>query len=78
MAIANLFLVSGSAKWMIFAPIVVPMFFEVGFSPALTQMAYRIGDSVTNIISPLSTFIPVVLGIMEQYNPKKEPIKMGT
>lgn len=41
-------------------------------------MAYRIGDSVTNIISPLSTFIPVVLGIMEQYNPKKEPIKMGT
>ena len=77
-AIANLFLVSGSAKWMIFAPIFVPMFFEVGFSPALTQMAYRIGDSVTNIISPLSTFIPVVLGIMEQYNPKKEPIKMGT
>ena len=77
-AIANLFLVSGSAKWMIFAPIFVPMFFEVGFSPALTQMAYRIGDSVTNIISHLSTFIPVVLGIMEQYNPKKEPIKMGT
>lgn len=77
-AVANLFLVSGSAKWLIFAPIFVPMFYEVGFSPALTQMAYRIGDSVTNIISPLSTFIPVVLGIMEQYNPKKETIKMGT
>lgn len=50
----NLFITSGSAKWLILAPIFVPMFSIVGFSPALTQVAYRIGDSSSNIISPLS------------------------
>ncbi|WP_281746077.1 AbgT family transporter [Thermanaerovibrio acidaminovorans] len=66
-ATVNLFMISGSAKWLILAPIFVPMFSMVGFSPALTQLAYRIGDSSTNIISPLSYYIPVVIGLLEQY-----------
>ncbi len=73
----NLFMISGSAKWLILAPIFVPMFSVVGFSPALTQMAYRIGDSSTNIISPLSYYLPVVIGLMEQYRPKHETRDVG-
>ncbi|MDL2298536.1 AbgT family transporter [Synergistaceae bacterium OttesenSCG-928-D05] len=73
----NLFMISGSAKWLILAPIFVPMFSVVGFSPALTQMAYRIGDSSTNIISPLSYYIPVVIGLMEQYRPKDNTQDVG-
>ncbi|MCD7953017.1 MAG: AbgT family transporter [Synergistaceae bacterium] len=73
----NLFMISGSAKWLILAPIFVPMFAVVGFSPALTQMAYRIGDSSTNIISPLSYYLPVVIGLMEQYRPKGNTQSVG-
>ena len=65
----NMFMISGSAKWLILAPIFVPMFAGVGFSPALTQVAYRIGDSTTNIISPLSYYLPVMIGLLEQYKP---------
>lgn len=63
----NLFLTSGSAKWMILAPIFVPMFATVGFSPALTQMAYRIGDTSTNPIAPINYFIPIIISTMERY-----------
>ncbi|WP_242972956.1 AbgT family transporter [Anaeromicrobium sediminis] len=65
--VINLFVTSGSAKWLILAPVFVPMFSMMGLSPALTQVAYRIGDSSTNIISPLSYYIPVIIGIMNQY-----------
>ncbi|MCX7828169.1 MAG: AbgT family transporter [Thermanaerothrix sp.] len=78
-SVLNLFIVSGSAKWLILAPIFVPMFSMVGFSPALTQIAYRIGDSSTNIISPLSYYIPVVIGLLEQYRAESDqPIGIGT
>ena len=72
----NMFMISGSAKWLILAPIFVPMFAGVGFSPALTQVAYRIGDSTTNIISPLSYYLPVVIGLLEKYkhNDDKEVV----
>lgn len=73
----NLFMISGSAKWLILAPIFVPMFSVVGFSPALTQMAYRIGDSSTNIISPLSYYMPVIIGLMEQYRPEGNTQDVG-
>lgn len=76
-AFVNLFMISGSAKWLILAPIFVPMFSVVGFSPALTQMAYRIGDSSTNIISPLSYYMPVIIGLMEQYRPKGNTQDVG-
>jgi len=55
------------------------MFSMVGFSPALTQVAYRIGDSSTNIISPLSYYIPVVIGLLEQYRREGDaPVGIGT
>lgn len=73
----NLFMISGSAKWLILAPIFVPMFSVVGFSPALTQMAYRIGDSSTNVISPLSYYMPVIIGLMEQYRPENNTQEVG-
>ncbi len=75
----NLFMISGSAKWLILAPIFVPMFSLVGFSPALTQVAYRIGDSTTNIISPLSYYVPVIIGLLEQYKKESDPpVGIGT
>jgi aminobenzoyl-glutamate transport protein len=77
-AFINLFIVSGSAKWMILAPIFVPMFSVVTFSPALTQLAYRIGDTSTNILSPLSPYIPVILALLTKFNPDNEEVGIGT
>ena len=77
----NLFIASGSAKWLILAPIFVPMFYQIGFSPALTQIAYRIGDSATNPMSPLSSYIAFVIGLLDQYRPKgkeNETVGIGT
>ena len=75
----NLFMMSGSAKWLILAPIFVPMFAQVGFAPALTQVAYRIGDSTTNIITPLSYYLPVIIGLLEQYRKESDPdVGIGT
>ncbi|MCT4595526.1 MAG: AbgT family transporter [Anaeromicrobium sp.] len=74
----NLFITSGSSKWLILAPIFVPMFYMMNISPAATQMAYRIGDSTTNIISPVSAYLPVILGLMEKYRSKGQNIGIGT
>ena len=78
-SLLNMFMTSGSAKWLILAPIFVPMFSVVNFSPAFTQRLYRIGDSVTNPISPVNFFLPVIIGLMEQYRGKNEPeVRLGT
>ncbi len=66
----NLFMAVDSAKWAIIAPVFVPMFMALGFSPELTQMFYRVGDSSTNIIAPLMPFFPLVLSFMQRYNKK--------
>ena len=63
----NMFVGSMSAKWAMLAVVFVPMLMQVGVSPQLTQAAYRIGDSVTNSISPLNPYIVVVLMFMRQY-----------
>jgi aminobenzoyl-glutamate transport protein len=52
-AVLNLFIGSASAKWALLAPIFVPMLMQLGLSPELTQAAYRVGDSTTNIVTPL-------------------------
>ncbi len=64
----NIFMVSSSAKWIILAPIFVPMFAMLGISPAGTMAAYRIGDSVTNIISPVSPYLPFLLTMLRKYD----------
>lgn len=66
----NLFIGSMSAKYAMFAPIFIPMFMMVGISPELTQVAYRIGDSVTNIITPLNAYLIIILVFMQKYVPK--------
>lgn len=67
-AFINLFIGSASAKWAIMAPIFVPMFMNMGLSPELSQMAYRIADSSTNIISPLMNYFAMVVIFMQKYD----------
>ncbi|MEG0577843.1 MAG: AbgT family transporter [Clostridium sp.] len=64
----NLFMGSASAKWAILAPIFIPMLMQLGFSPELTQVAYRIGDSTTNIISPLMSYFALIVTFAEKYD----------
>ena len=69
-AFINLFMGSASAKWAIMAPIFIPMLMNLGSSPALVQMAYRIGDSTTNIISPLMSYFALIVAFAEKYDKK--------
>lgn len=64
----DLFLSSASAKWAIMAPIFVPMLFQLGLTPELTQAAYRIADSVVNVITPLMSYFAMVLVFMKRYD----------
>lgn len=70
-AFLNLFMGSASAKWAIMAPIFVPMLLEMDIHPALTQVAYRIGDSSTNIISPLMSYFAMIVVFMQKYEKDK-------
>jgi len=67
-ALINLVIGSASAKWAIMAPVFIPMFMLLGYSPEFTQMAYRIGDSVTNIISPMMSYFALIVAFMEKYD----------
>ena len=69
-AVMNLFMGSASAKWNILAPVFVPMFMLLGCSPELCQLAYRIGDSCTNVITPLMTYYTVILVYAQRYEKK--------
>jgi aminobenzoyl-glutamate transport protein len=57
------------AKFGVLAPIFVPMFMIVGMSPELTTAAYRIGDSVVNIVTPLNSYMLIVLAVLQRYRP---------
>ncbi|QOI99232.1 MAG: AbgT family transporter [Phycisphaeraceae bacterium] len=63
----NILMSSMSAKWTALAPIIVPMMMMVGISPEMTQAAYRVGDSVTNIVTPLNTYVIIILVAMQRY-----------
>lgn len=67
-AFLDLFMGSASAKWAIMAPIFVPMMFNLGLTPELTQIAYRIADSVVNIITPLMSYFAMILVFMKRYD----------
>jgi aminobenzoyl-glutamate transport protein len=69
-ATVNLFMGSASAKWALMAPVFVPMFMLLGYSPELTQVAYRVGDSVTNIISPMMSYFALIIAFFQRYEPK--------
>ena len=64
---------------MILAPILIPMLYPIGFSPALTTVAYRIGDSATNAIAPISSDVALIVGLLGKYNTDKSKTPgMGT
>lgn len=67
--VINLFIGSASAKWAVMAPVFVPMLMLLGYSPELTQATYRIGDSVTNILTPLMPYFPLVIVFAKKYSP---------
>ncbi|MFC2112422.1 AbgT family transporter [Bacteroidota bacterium] len=64
----NLAMGSASAKWAIMAPVFIPMFMLLGYSPELSQVVYRIGDSVTNIISPMMSFFALIIAFIQKYD----------
>lgn len=73
--LVNLSLGSASAQWAVTAPIFVPMLMLIGYSPEVIQAAYRIGDSVTNVISPMMSYFGLILAIAARY---KKDLGMGT
>lgn len=69
-AFLNLFMGSASAKWAIMAPIFIPMMYELSISPELAQIAYRIGDSSTNLITPLMSYFAAIVAFAQRYDKK--------
>ena len=69
-ATINMVMGTASAKWAILAPIFIPMFMIMGYSPELSQVVYRIGDSVTNVISPMMSFFALIIAYFQKYEPK--------
>ena len=68
-SVINLFITSGSAMWALMAPVMVPTFALVGLEPGFIQAAYRVGDSVTQVVTPLNPYIIVLLGFARRYEP---------
>lgn len=69
-ALINLIMGSASAKWAIMAPVFIPMFMLLGYAPEFVQVSYRIGDSVTNIISPMMSYFALIVAFMQRYEKK--------
>lgn len=69
-ATINLVMGSASAKWAIMAPVFVPMFMLLGYTPEFTQAAYRVGDSVTNVISPMMSYFALIVAFVQRYDPR--------
>ncbi|HYC77870.1 MAG TPA: AbgT family transporter, partial [Planctomycetota bacterium] len=67
-AIFNLFMGSASAKWALMAPVFVPMFLLLGYRPEVVQCAYRIGDSCTNVISPMMSYFALIIAFLQRYD----------
>jgi aminobenzoyl-glutamate transport protein len=68
-AFVNLFVGSASAKWALLAPVLVPMLMLLDVSPEMTTAAYRLGDSATNIITPLMVYFPLILTFCQRFKP---------
>ena len=66
----NLLIGSASAKYAVFAPVFVPMFMQLGISPELTQAAYRVGDSVTNVITPFNPYMVIIVANIQRFAPQ--------
>jgi len=69
-AFTNFFMGSASAKWAILGPVFVPIFMLLGYSPELSQAAFRVGDSITNVISPMMSFFALIIVYYQKYDNK--------
>lgn len=69
-SLLNLLIISGSSMWTLMAAVFVPMFALLGYEPAFVQGAFRVGDSATQIITPLNPYMIVMLGFLQRYEPK--------
>lgn len=69
-SLLNLFIISGSALWTLMAAVFVPMFALIGYEPAFVQAAFRVGDSATQIITPLNPYMIVLLTFLRRWEPK--------
>ncbi len=66
-SVLNLLIISGSSMWTLMAAVFVPMFALIGYEPAFVQAAFRVGDSATQIITPLNPYMIVMLGFLQRY-----------
>lgn len=73
--VMNLFIASGSAMWSMLAPVFLPMFMLIGYNPAFVQVAFRIADSSTNMITPMNAYLPLILAYYQRY---KKDAGLGT
>lgn len=69
-AAINLLIGSASAKWAVMAPVFIPMFMLLGYAPELVQAAYRVGDSCTNVISPMMSYFALIIAFFQRYDPR--------
>lgn len=69
-ALLNFFIPGGAEKWVLESPVLVPIFMKLGYSPGFAQVAYRIGDSSMNVITPLSPYLAMVLPVIQKYDKK--------
>nr|WP_276610774.1 AbgT family transporter [Kineococcus siccus] len=69
-SVLNLFITSGSSMWTIMGAVFVPLFALLGYEPAFTQAAFRVGDSATQILTPLNPYIVIVLAMLRRYEPQ--------
>ena len=66
----NLLIISGSGMWTLMAAVFVPMFALLGFEPSFVQAAFRVGDSATQVITPLNPFMVLIIGMVRKYEPE--------
>lgn len=69
-SLLNLFIISGSSMWTLMAAVFVPMFGILGFEPAFIQAAFRVGDSATQVMTPLNPYMVVLLAMLRKYEPE--------
>lgn len=78
-SLLNLVITSSSVKWLFVAPIAIPIFNQISISPEIVQLAYRIGDTVTNCISPVDYYLPIIISLFEMYKlDSKTKVGIGT
>ena len=68
-SVLNLFIISGSSMWTLMAAVFVPLFTILGYEPAFIQAGFRVGDSATQVITPLNPYMIVLLGLVRRYEP---------